>query len=76
VLSKLGAIAVVGVVLIALAATRAMAQEGGPRVGDAAPDFTLAGATQAGVMATPLHLADFRGQTVVLAFFPKARTKG
>ena len=47
-----------------------------PDSGKAAPDFTLPGATKNGVMSTPIHLADFRGQTVVLAFFPKARTKG
>lgn len=47
-----------------------------PKVGDVAPDFTLQGSTKDGVLAKPIHLADFRGQTVVLAFFPKARTKG
>ena len=47
-----------------------------PLVGDVAPDFTLPGATQSGVTAKPVHLADYRGQVVVLAFFFKARTKG
>jgi len=47
-----------------------------PDSGQMAPDFTLPGATREGLMKTPVHLADFRGQTVVLAFFPKARTKG
>ena len=46
-----------------------------PAVGDAAPDFTLPGATAAGP-AGPLRLSDFRGRTVVLAFFFQARTKG
>jgi peroxiredoxin Q/BCP len=41
-----------------------------------APDFTLKGSTKDGLLPKPIHLADFRGQTVVLAFFPKARTKG
>lgn len=45
-------------------------------VGTVAPDFTLAGATRYGVLARPIHLGDFRGKTVVLAFFYKARTKG
>jgi peroxiredoxin Q/BCP len=45
-------------------------------VGAPAPDFTLAGATRYGVLKDPIHLADFRGKTVVLAFFFKARTKG
>jgi AhpC/TSA family len=46
-----------------------------PVVGDTAPDFTLPGATAAGP-AGPLRLSDFRGKTVVLAFFFQARTKG
>ncbi len=52
------------------------APEGGPKVGDLAPDFTLPAATKSGVSATPLKLSDLRGQTVVIAFFPKARTGG
>jgi peroxiredoxin Q/BCP len=48
----------------------------GPKVGDMAPDFTLPSATKAGVAATPLKLSDLRGQVVVLAFFPRARTGG
>jgi thioredoxin-dependent peroxiredoxin len=47
-----------------------------PEVGQQAPDFSITGATRYGVLREPIHLADFRGQTVVLAFFPKARTKG
>jgi cytochrome oxidase Cu insertion factor (SCO1/SenC/PrrC family) len=45
-------------------------------VGTVAPDFTLQGATRYGVLTQPVHLSDFRGKTVVLAFFFKARTKG
>jgi len=45
-------------------------------LGAAAPDFTLPGATRYGVLARPIHLSDFRGKIVVLAFFFKARTKG
>jgi peroxiredoxin Q/BCP len=41
-----------------------------------APDFAVAGATRYGVLRDSVRLSDFRGQTVVLAFFPKARTKG
>jgi peroxiredoxin Q/BCP len=48
----------------------------GLKVGDMAPDFTLKGSTKDGLLAKPIHLAELRGQTVVLAFFPKARTKG
>ena len=45
-------------------------------VGVAAPDFALPGATRYGVLRNPIHLSDFQGKTVVLAFFYKARTKG
>ncbi len=60
--------------LVAVAAGRLFAQS--PKVGDMAPDFTLKGSTKDGLLPKPIHLADFRGQTVVLAFFPKSRTKG
>lgn len=62
-------------VLVAATAARAFAQ-GGPKVGDMAPDFTLKGSTKDGLLPIPVHLADLRGQTVVIAFFPKSRTKG
>ncbi len=45
-------------------------------VGEAAPDFTLKGATKDGLLPNPVALKDYRGKTVVLAFFFKARTKG
>lgn len=48
----------------------------GPNVGDMAPDFALPGATRYGALRDPVKLSDFRGQTVVLAFFPGARTPG
>jgi thioredoxin-dependent peroxiredoxin len=47
-----------------------------PEVGTMAPDFSLPGATRYGTLREPVHLADFRGKTVVLAFFYRARTKG
>lgn len=47
-----------------------------PDVGQMAPDFTLPGASRYGLVKDPVHLSDLRGQTVVVAFFPKARTKG
>lgn len=62
--------------LIGLAASHAWAQGDGPQVGDRAPDFSLPGASRAGVTEKALRLADFRGQTVVISFFPKARSKG
>ena len=45
-------------------------------VGAKAPDFSLGGGTKDGVLSEPARLKDYRGQTVVLAFFYKARTKG
>ena len=47
-----------------------------PNVGEMAPDFAITGATRYGLMKQPLRLADFKGQTVVLAFFVRARTRG
>ena len=47
-----------------------------PEVGSMAPDFSLPGATRYGLLRDPVHLSDYRGKTVVLAFFYRARTKG
>ena len=47
-----------------------------PTVGQMAPDFTLPGATRYGLLKQQTKLSELRGQTVVIAFFPKARTKG
>ena len=77
----------VGVLLAAamfglpMAAARAQqpaapAPDVGPKVGEMAPDFEFTGITRYGKLANAKKLSDFRGQTVVLAFFPKARTKG
>lgn len=48
----------------------------GPEAGVVAPDFTAAGANKDGTLKAPVHLADLKGKTVILAFFPKARTSG
>ena len=65
---------------MALAAVPARAQQPAPApvitVGSMAPDFALQGATRYGLLANPVRLSDYRGQTVVIAFFYKARTKG
>ena len=45
-------------------------------VGAVAPDFAMPGATRYGTLKNPVRLSDFKGKTVVLAFFFKARTKG
>ena len=75
------AYAVVAPLVTALAAPGARAQQPAApapelAVGAAASDFTLPGGTRYGVLKTPVHLSDFKGKTVVLAFFYKARTKG
>jgi cytochrome oxidase Cu insertion factor (SCO1/SenC/PrrC family) len=59
-----------------LAAQRAAPAVPALEVGAVAPDFTLKAATRYGVLARPIHLSDFKGKTVVLAFFFKARTSG
>ena len=45
-------------------------------VGEMAPDFTLLGATRYGLLQEPIRLSDYRGETVVLAFFFRVRTPG
>ena len=66
-----------------LACTAARAQQPAPTpsnpapdVGALAPEFALPGATRYGLLRDPVRLSDFRGKTVVLAFFYRARTKG
>ncbi len=45
-------------------------------VGAVAPDFAMPGATRYGTLKNPVRLSDYKGKTVVLAFFFKARTRG
>lgn len=45
-------------------------------VGAQAPDFAIPGATRYGTLRSPVRLSDYKGKTVVLAFFFKARTRG
>jgi peroxiredoxin len=45
-------------------------------VGTVAPDFALPGATRYGALRAPIRLSDFKGKTVVLAFFFRARSRG
>lgn len=57
----------------------AQAQQEAPKpleIGAVAPDFELPGATRYGVLAQPVRLSDFKGKTVVLAFFFRARSRG
>lgn len=60
--------------LIALCAAPLAGQA--PAVGDAAPAWRLPVASRTGVAADSLSLAALQGRPVVLAFFPKARTRG
>jgi len=71
----------IGILAVAASAAGAQQPQPGsaataPDTGQMAPDFTLSGATRYGLLKEPIKLSNFRGQTVVLAFFPKARTKG
>ncbi len=69
--------AVAAAALLAVpAGLAAQTQPAVPAVGESAPDFTLPVSTAAGVGKIPAALRDFRGQTVVLAFFFKVRTSG
>ena len=47
-----------------------------PKVGDMAPDFAFRPITSDGLATKPTRLSDYKGQTVVLWFFIKARTRG
>jgi thioredoxin-dependent peroxiredoxin len=63
-------------VLLAFAPSSLFAQSAGPVVGDAAPDFTIDVVTKDAPTPKSFTLSKARGQVVVLAFFPKARTSG
>jgi peroxiredoxin len=45
-----------------------------PNIGDPAPDFTVPGVENG--QRRDFHLADYRGQKVVLAFYPGDFTPG
>ncbi len=69
----------VAALLVSPTAARAQAPAApapsGPEVGQMAPEFTISVVGKEGT-ARPMTLASLRGQTVVLAFFPKVRTSG
>ena len=76
---KLALTAVLTTMAVAAAAQTPPAAPAPPppfEIGAAAPDFALAGATRYGVLREPVRLSDYKGKTVVLAFFFKARTRG
>jgi peroxiredoxin len=62
--------------LVVTAATAAAQAPTPLAVGAKAPDFALVGAGRGGVGPAPVRLSDLRDQTVVIAFFYRARTKG
>ncbi len=64
---------------LALGAPVPGAAQAGPdflEVGEMAPDFEVAAATRYGVIDQPVKLSDLRGETVVLTYFFRARTRG
>lgn len=74
--SAVAVASLVALPLLAHAQQPATQAEVGPKVGEMAPDFEFTGITRYGRLAAAQRLSDFRGKTVVLAFFPKARTRG
>lgn len=55
------------------------AQEAGAGLieeGAMAPEIEMTGATRHGVLRDKIRLSDYRGETVVLAFFFRVRTRG
>ena len=72
-LKILGPLAILGLMV----PVAAVAQGPEPlEVGIEAPDFELEGATRFGVLRDAVRLSEFRGRTVVLAFFYRVRTPG
>jgi thioredoxin-dependent peroxiredoxin len=72
------AAAAVAALLVTSGTARAQAPAAapaGPEVGQLAPDFTINVIGKDGA-AKPMTLASLKGQTVVLAFFPRVRTSG
>ena len=68
--------ALVALGMMALPSTAPVGAQEPLEVGAVAPDFSLPGATRHGVLADPVQLSDYEGETVVLAFFFRARTRG
>lgn len=75
---RLLVVAAVAVAIGMAAPDGVAAQETGGliEVGAMAPDFELTGATRHGVLRDNIRLSDYRGETVVLAFFFRVRTRG
>lgn len=70
------AIAIAGAAL-ALAPALPAQETGDPLpVGARAPDFALVGASSEGVLDDSIRPSDFRGHTLVIALFFRARSSG
>jgi len=69
-------LAVTAPLVVGAACASAGESNAGPAVGEAAPSFSVQAVTREGRVASPITLEAQRGKTVVLAFFPKARTPG
>ena len=77
--SVLAALLVAGLGLAVAPTASAQAADAAPEplaVGTKAPDFTLVGADADGVLSDSIHPTDFRGHTLVIAFFYRARSSG
>lgn len=71
------AAALLGTAVLVGTPTARAQQTGEPlTAGTEAPDFALIGSTRYGVLEDRIQLGDFRGETVVLAFFFRVRTPG
>lgn len=75
-LAAVSTLVTLSAIALASASAQAAPAVSALKVGDMAPDFTVTTVTSAGVESKPFKLSDHRGETVVLAFFPKARTSG
>ena len=74
--AALAALAATALLPASASAQAASVASAAPEVGALAPDFAIPGATRYGLLRDPVHLADYKGKTVVLAFFFRAFTKG
>jgi hypothetical protein len=79
---KHGLVTTAAAMLVFAAATQAQqptvaaADTTPPAIGEMAPDFAFRAITRNGIAPQNTRLSDYRGQTVVLWFFIKARTRG
>jgi hypothetical protein len=72
----LASTAALAIALAAPGATAAQEVSDFLAVGEMAPDIQVVGATRYGTVSEPVKLSDFRGETLILAFFFRARSGG